>query len=168
MQGLCNGCATVVQRLCNGCATVMQWLCNVYAMVVQRCKGVVRTSQDWAKSTQPRRDGSLATSGEGDGRADSRNRSRRRESALTSSPLSPFAPVQSQTCEPTGGNGDNGEGKQELKGGRGGEGDGAMIPMCQPRATPWVHQPKTPSALKARFILRPTNRQPEAYRKRLT
>ena len=27
-----------------------------------------------------------------------------------------------------------------------------MIPMCQPRATPWVHQPKTPSALKARFI----------------
>ena len=27
----------------------------------------------------------------------------------------------------------------------------------QPRATPWVHQPKTPSALKARFILRPTS-----------
>jgi len=38
----------------------------------------------------------------------------------------------------------------------------------QPRATPWVHQPETPSALKARFILRPTSRQPEAYRKRLT
>ena len=34
----------------------------------------------------------------------------------------------------------------------------------QPRATPWVHQPKTPSALKARFILRPTSRQPEALR----
>ena len=27
----------------------------------------------------------------------------------------------------------------------------------QPRATPWVHQPKTLSALKARFILRPTS-----------
>ena len=32
----------------------------------------------------------------------------------------------------------------------------------QPRATPWVHQPQNPSALKVRFILRPSSRQPEA------
>ena len=33
------------------------------------------------------------------------------------SPLSPFPPVQSQTHEPTGGNGDNGEDKTETEGG---------------------------------------------------
>ena len=38
------------------------------------------------------------------------------------------------------------------------------VSRIQPRATPWVHQPKTLSALKARLILRPTSRQPEAER----
>ena len=38
----------------------------------------------------------------------------------------------------------------------------------QPRATPWVHQPKTPSALKARFILRPASRQPATRRQSQT
>jgi len=35
------------------------------------------------------------------------------------SPLSPFPPVQSQTHEPTGGNGDNRQGKTGIEGGRG-------------------------------------------------
>ena len=34
------------------------------------------------------------------------------------SQLSPFLPVQSQTPEPTGGNGDNGEGKTETEVGK--------------------------------------------------
>ena len=38
----------------------------------------------------------------------------------------------------------------------------------QPRATPWVHHPKTPSALKARLILRPTSRQPATRRQSQT